>query len=72
MTSINPEQVALTLSSSDSLMIVNLAIGLVFTLSGGFFTAHLAKKLELKVMWKETINLRSLQLLSKYYFANKY
>ncbi len=48
MTSINPEQVALTLSSSDSLMIVNLAIGLVFTLGGGFFTAHLAKKLELK------------------------
>ncbi len=48
ITSANPEQVTPTFFSYESLIVVNLVVGLLFTLSGGFFTAHLAKKLELK------------------------
>ncbi|HBB31629.1 MAG TPA: hypothetical protein DDZ80_15840 [Cyanobacteria bacterium UBA8803] len=48
ITSANPEQVTPTLFSYESLIVVNLIVGLLFTLSGGFLTARLAKKLELK------------------------
>jgi hypothetical protein len=48
ITGTNTESLTPTFSSSDSLMVVNLVVGLLFTLSGGFLTARLAKKLELK------------------------
>lgn len=44
----NTESLTPTFSSSDSLIVVSLVVGLFFTLSGGFLTARLAKKLELK------------------------
>lgn len=48
ITGTNPEPITPTLYSSESFIVVNLAVGLLFTLSGGFLTAHFAKKLELK------------------------
>lgn len=43
-----PEDMTAAFSSSGSLFGISLAIGLLCTISGGFLTAHIAKKLELK------------------------
>lgn len=43
-----PDDLTAPFSSSGSLFGVSLVIGLLFTMSGGFLTAHIAKKLELK------------------------